>query len=144
MTAGVLRPESAPSELPVPKPLTEGQQPTGILIGLWFFATKTLGLDLPDQGAEPGQPAGATGRRAGAGLARADPRDARGALRGLSPAALTDLVPGAPLASGVPRRAASGDKRALAFLIRSADILGGRLAVDEPLANRVRSGRKQP
>jgi hypothetical protein len=27
---------------------------------------------------------------------------------------------------------------------RTADIGAGRLAVDEPLANRVRSGRKQP
>jgi acetyl esterase/lipase len=34
--------------------------------------------------------------------------------------------------------------RPLAFPLRSADIGGGRLAVDEPLANRVRSGRKQP
>jgi hypothetical protein len=33
---------------------------------------------------------------------------------------------------------------ALAFAFRSADIETGRLAVDEPLANRVRSGRKQP
>jgi len=32
----------------------------------------------------------------------------------------------------------------LAFLFRRADIESGRLAVDEPLANRVRSGRKQP
>ena len=37
MTTGVLQPESAPSELPAPKPLTEGRQPTGILVGLWFF-----------------------------------------------------------------------------------------------------------
>jgi len=34
--------------------------------------------------------------------------------------------------------------RPLAIPLRSADIGGGRLAVDEPLANRVRSGRKQP
>ena len=33
---------------------------------------------------------------------------------------------------------------ALAFSPRSPDIGPGRLAVDEPLANRVRSGRKQP
>jgi hypothetical protein len=33
---------------------------------------------------------------------------------------------------------------ALAILSGSADIRAGRLAVDEPLANRVRSGRKQP
>jgi len=32
----------------------------------------------------------------------------------------------------------------LAFLTSSADIGAGRLAADEPLANRVRSGRKQP
>ena len=32
----------------------------------------------------------------------------------------------------------------LAFSLIAADIKGGRLAVDEPLANRVRSGRKQP
>ena len=32
----------------------------------------------------------------------------------------------------------------LAFLPAAADIGPGRLAVDEPLANRVRSGRKQP
>jgi hypothetical protein len=32
----------------------------------------------------------------------------------------------------------------LAFPFRTADIKSGRLAVDEPLANRVRSGRKQP
>ena len=32
----------------------------------------------------------------------------------------------------------------LAFSPSAADIGGGRLAVDEPLANRVRSGRKQP
>jgi len=42
--------------------------------------------------------------------------------------------------SGVVDRAG----RPLAFPVRSADIGGGRLAVDEPLANRVRSGRKQP
>jgi len=34
--------------------------------------------------------------------------------------------------------------RALAFRPSTADIAVGRLAVDEPLANRVRSGRKQP
>jgi hypothetical protein len=34
--------------------------------------------------------------------------------------------------------------RALAFFRQAADIGSGRLAVDEPLANRVRSGRKQP
>jgi hypothetical protein len=33
---------------------------------------------------------------------------------------------------------------ALAFAGRIADMGGGRLVVDEPLANRVRSGRKQP
>jgi hypothetical protein len=33
---------------------------------------------------------------------------------------------------------------ALAFAARAPDIESGRLAVDEPLANRVRSGRKQP
>jgi hypothetical protein len=33
---------------------------------------------------------------------------------------------------------------ALAFVLCSPDIEAGRLAVDEPLANRVRSGRKQP
>ena len=33
---------------------------------------------------------------------------------------------------------------ALAFVLCSPDIGAGRLAVDEPLANRVRSGRKQP
>jgi len=33
---------------------------------------------------------------------------------------------------------------ALAFLGPAPDIENGRLAVDEPLANRVRSGRKQP
>jgi hypothetical protein len=32
----------------------------------------------------------------------------------------------------------------LAFARGAADIDHGRLAVDEPLANRVRSGRKQP
>jgi hypothetical protein len=32
----------------------------------------------------------------------------------------------------------------LAFAAVAADIEPGRLAVDEPLANRVRSGRKQP
>jgi hypothetical protein len=32
----------------------------------------------------------------------------------------------------------------LAFPGAAADIKDGRLAVDEPLANRVRSGRKQP
>ena len=32
----------------------------------------------------------------------------------------------------------------LAFAAVAADIGAGRLAVDEPLANRVRSGRKQP
>ncbi len=32
----------------------------------------------------------------------------------------------------------------LAFSPVAADIGAGRLAVDEPLANRVRSGRKQP
>jgi hypothetical protein len=32
----------------------------------------------------------------------------------------------------------------LAFPVCAADIGPGRLAVDEPLANRVRSGRKQP
>jgi hypothetical protein len=32
----------------------------------------------------------------------------------------------------------------LAFPLGAADIGPGRLAVDEPLANRVRSGRKQP
>ena len=32
----------------------------------------------------------------------------------------------------------------LAFAAIAADIEPGRLAVDEPLANRVRSGRKQP
>jgi stearoyl-CoA desaturase (delta-9 desaturase) len=37
MTTGVLQPDSAPDTLPAPKPLTEGKQPTGILIGLWAF-----------------------------------------------------------------------------------------------------------
>jgi hypothetical protein len=32
----------------------------------------------------------------------------------------------------------------LAFSSATDDIGAGRLAVDEPLANRVRSGRKQP
>ena len=40
--------------------------------------------------------------------------------------------------------AAPGGLAALAFSPLAADIAGGRLAVDEPLANRVRSGRKQP
>ena len=35
-------------------------------------------------------------------------------------------------------------RRKLAFSPFAADIGFGRLAVDEPLANRVRSGRKQP
>ena len=37
-----------------------------------------------------------------------------------------------------------GTGPALAFRMAAADISVGRLAVDEPLANRVRSGRKQP
>jgi len=37
----------------------------------------------------------------------------------------------------------NGDRR-LAFLPFWPQIRPGRLAVDEPLANRVRSGRKQP
>jgi len=36
------------------------------------------------------------------------------------------------------------ESAALAFRSSTADISDGRLAVDEPLANRVRSGRKQP
>jgi len=36
------------------------------------------------------------------------------------------------------------ESAALAFRPSAADIGHGRLAVDEPLANRVRSGRKQP
>jgi hypothetical protein len=36
------------------------------------------------------------------------------------------------------------ESAALAFRSSAADISDGRLAVDEPLANRVRSGRKQP
>jgi len=36
------------------------------------------------------------------------------------------------------------ESAALAFRRSAADIGHGRLAVDEPLANRVRSGRKQP
>ena len=43
-----------------------------------------------------------------------------------------------------PGKASTAACRALAFLLRSPDIGRGRLAVDEPLANRVRSGRKQP
>jgi hypothetical protein len=42
---------------------------------------------------------------------------------------------------GVASRA---QRRWLAFTARPANINLGRLAVDEPLANRVRSGRKQP
>jgi hypothetical protein len=43
-----------------------------------------------------------------------------------------------------PRRRRGGGERLLAFPPGAADISRGRLAVDEPLANRVRSGRKQP
>jgi hypothetical protein len=43
------------------------------------------------------------------------------------------------------RRKASRDAAPLlAFMAYWPDIHHGRLAVDEPLANRVRSGRKQP
>jgi len=51
-----------------------------------------------------------------------------------------------PRKSGKIRLSRAVDRagRPLAFPLRSADIGGGRLAVDEPLANRVRSGRKQP
>ena len=38
----------------------------------------------------------------------------------------------------------SGSKAALAIAAQIADMEPGRLVVDEPLANRVRSGRKQP
>ena len=43
-----------------------------------------------------------------------------------------------------PLPARRGEVAKLAFPRRAADIGAGRLAVDEPLANRVRSGRKQP
>jgi hypothetical protein len=41
-------------------------------------------------------------------------------------------------------RVAAGIVLALAIGCRIADMEAGRLVVDEPLANRVRSGRKQP
>ena len=45
----------------------------------------------------------------------------------------------------VPRRAGKMKKEShIAFSSAPADIGAGRLAVGEPLANRVRSGRKQP
>jgi len=44
------------------------------------------------------------------------------------------------LGSSVPARCVA----TLAIPLGSADIRAGRVAVDEPLANRVRSGRKQP
>ena len=53
--------------------------------------------------------------------------------------------PGGSSAEPVQSRDSSWDKSfQLAFLIRNAHIASGRLARDVSLANRVRSGRKQP
>jgi len=50
-----------------------------------------------------------------------------------------------PSRLGAARRAPQGEEFGrLAFPLPPANIVSGRLAVGEPLANRVRSGRKQP
>ena len=51
---------------------------------------------------------------------------------------------GAGISRGLPAAADRKRPPLLAFAGSAADIGTGRLAVDEPLANRVRSGRKQP
>jgi hypothetical protein len=56
------------------------------------------------------------------------------------------LWPGMTATNAFPRFCTSPQTAAapLAFLLFWPQIRTGRLAVDEPLANRVRSGRKQP
>jgi hypothetical protein len=65
-------------------------------------------------------------------------------LRGAPSTTLRSLreLRAVPLPRYAPLR--GGGRRLLAFSPSPANIVPGRLAVDEPLANRVRSGRKQP
>jgi hypothetical protein len=56
----------------------------------------------------------------------------------------TPLEPVIGLAAGEPRGRGMTAEVPLAFRPFWPQIGTGRLAVDEPLANRVRSGRKQP
>jgi hypothetical protein len=56
----------------------------------------------------------------------------------------TPLEPGIGLAGGETRWRGMTVVATLAFRLFWPQIWTGRLAVDEPLANRVRSGRKQP